>query len=70
MLKRRDAGIQMLLMRIQSEYKEMPGLVLTEAQARRLWNLDRATCAVLLALLAEHGFLKRTPSGQYVRAAA
>jgi hypothetical protein len=57
-------------MRIQSEYHEMPGLVLTEAQAKRLWNLDDHTCTLLLSTLTRRGFLKRTPAGTYIRASA
>ena len=42
--------------RVQGEYLEMPGLRLTEAQARRLWNLDEASCAGLeLGLLLLEG---------------
>jgi hypothetical protein len=46
----------------------MPGLKLTEAQARRLWNLDGDTCSLLLRTLLEQRFLKCTTSGTYVRA--
>jgi hypothetical protein len=46
----------------------MPGLKLTEAQARRLWALDGATCRLVLATLLERRFLKRTATGMYVRA--
>ena len=46
----------------------MPGLKLTEAQARRLWDLDVGTCSVVLTALLERRFLKRTASGTYVRA--
>ena len=60
--------ISALLFRIQSEYREMPGLKLTEAQARRLWDLDGKTCSVVLTRLLECRFLKRTASGTYVRA--
>jgi hypothetical protein len=45
----------------------MPGLKLTEAQARRLWDLDGTTCSLALAALLEQRFLKRTASGTYVR---
>jgi hypothetical protein len=55
--------------RIQGEYEEMPGLILTEAQARRLWALDIDTCRLVLATLLERRFLKRTATGMYVRAA-
>lgn len=57
-----------LVVRIQSEYLEMPGLKLTEAQARRLWALDGNTCRVVLSTLIERGFLKRSSNGHYVRA--
>jgi hypothetical protein len=46
----------------------MPGLKLTEAQARRLWNLDGHTCSLVLTTLLEQRFLRRTASGTYVRA--
>jgi predicted transcriptional regulator of viral defense system len=60
-------GMSALLLRVQSEYLEMPGLKLTEHQARRLWGLDRNTCRVVLATLIDQGFLKRSPNGTYVR---
>ena len=46
----------------------MPGLNLTEAQARRLWSLDGHTCRVVLTMLLEQRSLRRTASGTYVRA--
>ena len=60
--------ISTLLLRIQSEYREMPGLKLTEAQARRLWNLDGSTCNLVLTMLLEQQFLRRTSNGTYIRA--
>jgi hypothetical protein len=57
-----------LIMRIRSEYDEMPGLCLTSRQARRLWGIDRDLCAVVLNGLLEQGFLRRTRDGLYVRA--
>jgi hypothetical protein len=57
-----------LLVRVRSEYLEMPGLNLTEAQARRLLALDGNTCRAVLAALIEGGFLKRSANGYYVRA--
>ena len=56
-----------LLMRIRMEYVEMPGLQLTGGQARRLWNLDQATCEDILATLVEEQFLTRTARGTYLR---
>jgi hypothetical protein len=46
----------------------MPGLKLTEPQARRLWNLDGHTCSRVLTTLLEQRFLRRTATGTYVRA--
>ena len=60
--------ISTLLLRIESEYREMPGLKLTEAQARRLWDLDGDTCSLVLTTLMEQRFLKCTANGTYVRA--
>ena len=57
-----------LLRRIQGEYAEMPGLILTEAQAQRLWAIDDRTCRIVLATLVERRFLRRTMAGAYVRA--
>jgi Fic family protein len=59
-----------LLRRIQGEYVEMPGLILTVAQAQRLWALDDRTCQVVLATLVERRFLRRTTAGAYVRASS
>ena len=56
-----------VLRRVQGEYMEMPGLCLTEAQARRLWGLDEASCGALLAALVDAKFLFRTPSGAFMR---
>jgi hypothetical protein len=58
-----------LLRRVQNEYHEMPGLILTEAQAKRLWGVDAMTCRAVLATLLERRFLRRTADGAYVRAA-
>ena len=57
-----------VLARMRSEYLEMPGLKLTEAQAQRLWSLDGNTCRAALATLVERGFLKHSPHGHYIRA--
>jgi hypothetical protein len=56
-----------LVRRIESEYREMPGLNLTIAQAQRLWGVDQATCLRVLSLLVTRRVLKRTPAGTYLR---
>ena len=53
--------------RVQGEYREMPGLRLTPAQAQRLWGLDRAACDALLGALVDAKFLLRTRDGAFVR---
>lgn len=51
---------------IQTEYLEMPGLSLTQAQARRLWGLDEPTCGELLDALVAARFLRETHRQTYV----
>ena len=56
-----------VLCRIQGEFMEMPGLQLTEAQARRLWGLNAEVCSVVLHALIDARFLSQTASGAFVR---
>jgi len=56
-----------MLRRVQGEFLEMPGLRLTEPQARRLWGLDAASCDALLHALVEAKFLFRTRDGAFMR---
>jgi hypothetical protein len=60
--------IRDVLQRVQGEYRDMPGLKLTEAQAQRLLGIDCDTCAVVLTTLIERRFLRRMANGLYVRA--
>ena len=62
------AALHDLLQRIEGEYRAMPGLSLTAAQAERLWGLGAATCALVLMTLTQRRVLVRTPAGTYVRA--
>ena len=55
-----------LIARIRGEYREMPGLLLTFAQACRLWYVDAPTCATVLEQLVREGFLHRTADGAYI----
>jgi len=57
-----------VLQRVQCEFLEMPGLRLTEPQARRLWGLDPASCDALLGALVEAKFLFKTRDGAFMRA--
>ena len=56
-----------VLRRVQGEFLEMPGLRVTEAQARRLWGLDAASCDALLGALVEAKFLFKTRDGAFMR---
>jgi hypothetical protein len=56
-----------VLRRVQGEFLEMPGLRLTEPQARRLWGLDEASCDALLDALIDAKFLFRTRDGAFMR---
>lgn len=55
------------LCRIRAEYLEVPGLSLTRRQAKRLWRLDDLVCDCVLQALVDSRFLRRTPTGSYVR---
>jgi hypothetical protein len=43
--------------RVQGEFHEMPGLMLTIPQAARLFNLDRVQCLRILQSLVDSGHL-------------
>ena len=62
----RDIEIN-LLVRVYSEYMEMPGLQLTLALASRLWNMQPATSVQVLERLVSASFLRRA-GDRYVRA--
>ncbi len=46
----------------------MPGLRLSESQARRLWGLDAEQCKALLGALVDAKFLFKTRDGAFMRA--
>jgi diguanylate cyclase (GGDEF)-like protein/PAS domain S-box-containing protein len=52
--------------RIRDDYREMPGLRLTLAQACRLWQMDAATGEGVLRTLLEERFLVRAVDGAFV----
>ena len=64
----RPPNIADVMQQIEAEYREMPGLSVTEAQAQRLWALDRTTCRRALDALVHRGVLRRTRRESYVRA--
>ena len=64
---RADSAVERAIDRMEAEYREMPGLVLTRRQAQRLLGLDDRTCALAFATLTHRRFLKQTASGAYLR---
>ena len=54
-----------LPLRIMSEFDEQPGLRLTGAQIRRLWNLSERTCWEVMGYLVGNGLLAVTTDGRY-----
>jgi predicted transcriptional regulator of viral defense system len=59
--------LQRAIDRLEAEYREMPGLVLTAREAERLVGLDRAACEAALSTLTRRRFLKKTVTGTYLR---
>ena len=52
---------------IDAEFDEMPGMRLTRAQVRRLWNLTEHECQEVLDHLCDAGFLVCDQMGRYFR---
>lgn len=63
----RRISISEAFRRVRADYLEMPGLKLTGMQAQRLWDMDHATCNVVLNALVSESFLIRTRDGAYMR---
>lgn len=54
-----------LTLRARAEFREMPGMCLTTAQAARLWQLSPARAEELLSDLVQSGFLVRRDGQRY-----
>ena len=65
-MESRVSPLELLANRIRAEYREMPGLCLTVAQACRLWQMDATTCTIVLETLVEEGVLIGRPDGKFV----
>ena len=57
-----------LIERILGEYREMPGLALTVAQAQRLWGCDAVTCRRIVDVLVERHQLRWSLNHRLMRA--
>ena len=59
--------IENLVMRIEGEFLETPGLVLTLPQAQRRFGIDEITCAAVLDALVDSHVLYKTRHRMYGR---
>ncbi len=59
--------IESLAERVRAEFREMPGLRLTTAQAMRLWGLELETCKRVIDTLVAAAYLRRTAGGAITR---
>jgi hypothetical protein len=62
-----DTDVLTLVARIECEYREMPGLQLTEAQMQRMWRLDGDTCQTVITVLVRQGIVVKTSRNAYAR---
>jgi len=60
--------LEMAVRRVREEFREMPGLLLTPAQATRLWGLEHEMCRAVIESLVAAAFLRWTDSGSITRA--
>lgn len=58
-------GPEDLTGRARAEFREMPGMCLTKAQAARLWQLTPENAEELLSKLVACGFLVRRDGERY-----
>jgi len=61
-----ESDLTFWLNRIRAEYREMPGLSLTQAQMQRLWDVDVDTCDTLIDSLLAARILRRTATGHFI----
>jgi hypothetical protein len=57
-----------IVSRVREEFREMPGLRLTPAQATRLWGIEQEMCRAVIDALVSAAFLRWTPTGAITRA--
>jgi hypothetical protein len=62
------SDIEAVVRRVREEFREMPGLRLTPAQAIRLWGLESDTCRRVIDELVAAAFLRWTAAGAVTRA--
>lgn len=60
-------GIERLLMRIEGEFLDVPGLRLTVSEAERRFGADEIMCEAILDALVDAGVLFKTADRVYGR---
>jgi hypothetical protein len=65
--RRNWTGRDALVRRVESEFKEMPGLSLTLQQAVRLFSIPQGPCQRILSVLVKDGAMSLRKDGRYVR---
>ena len=60
--------LEIVATRVREEFREMPGLRLTPAQATRLWGLENDFCKEVIDSLVAEAFLRWTTAGAITRA--
>ena len=65
MMNTTETNREDLTLRARAEFREMPGMCLTTAQAARLWQLSPARAEELLSELVQAGFLVRREGQRY-----
>jgi len=60
--------LDVIVRRVREEFREMPGLRLTPAQATRLWGLESEVCDRVIDALVASAFLRWTATGVVTRA--
>jgi hypothetical protein len=59
--------LDLVTRRVREEFREMPGLRLTPAQATRLWGLEQEVCRQVIDSLIATAYLRWTTAGSVTR---
>ena len=59
--------LDLVTRRVREEFREMPGLRLTPAQATRLWGLEQEVCRQVIDSLIAVAYLRWTTAGSVTR---
>lgn len=59
--------VESVTQRVRAEFEEMPGLVLTEHQAAKLFGIEQTMCRDVINQLIHASYLRKTRSGTITR---